>query len=216
MTGERPQKSFLNFIKFLKKEKNLRGLDLPFKSFRALDLGAGECKNAAFLAERGAKVFAVDISSRSLKKAEGLYKHLDIEFINSDMLTMLSTTQDDYFDLATDIMSSHLLSSKEREKLLKDLNRVLKNKAFLFVRTFLLDGDKNAKYLIKKYPGKENNTYILPNFGMQEKVFTIKEFKELYLRYFDIITLKRETHYSKFNSKSYKRNYIVAYLKNRK
>ncbi len=212
MTGTKPQSSFLRFVKFIKKDLGLRGKDLAFENLHILDLGAGEAKNSAYFAERGARVLAVDISPLALERAQSLYKHLDIEFANTDILSAVKNLKSDSIDIALDIMSSHFLSEKERLVYLSELNRILKPGAFVFVRTFLLDGDKNAKELIKKYPGKDKNSYILPELQAQEKVFTLREFKVLFSQYFKIIKLDTEEHYSRFQDRVYKRKYLTAIL----
>ncbi len=212
MTGTKPQSSFLKFVKFIKKEQGLRGKDLPFEDLYVLDIGAGEAKNSAYLAERGAKVLAVDISSVALEKAQSLYEHLDIEFANTDMLSAVKNLESNSIDIALDIMSSHFLNEQERYIYLAELNRILKPGAFVFVRTFLLEGDKNAKELIRKYPGTEKNSYILPELQAQEKVFTLEEFKALFAPQLRILKIDTEEHYSKFQSKSYKRKYLTAIL----
>ncbi len=212
MTGTKPQSSFLKFIKFTKKEWGLRGKNLAFEGLKAIDLGAGEAKNAAYLAERGAKVIAIDISSVALEKAKKLYANLDIDFINKDILTAIKKLDSCSIDLALDIMSSHFLSNKEREVYLSELKRVLKPGSFVFIRSFLLDGDKNVKELIKKYPGTEKGYYFLPELQVEEKVFTLQEFIDLFSQHFKIIKIDTEEHYSKFRNKNYKRKYITAIL----
>ena len=211
MSGEKPQKSVLHFAKFLKKELGLRGKDLPFEGLKVLDLGSGEGKNAAYFAERGAKVYAIEISSVAHKRAKENFDHLNIEFINDSFAKTLPF-QENFFDIVLDVTSSNSLSKEQREVYLKEVARSLKPGGFFFIRALLLDGDKNAKRLLKEHPGKESGTYVLPGVGLQEKVFSLQEFKALYSRYFKIIKIEKETHYSKFSKRSFKRNFIVAYM----
>jgi ubiquinone/menaquinone biosynthesis C-methylase UbiE len=175
MTGEKVQKSVLNFAKFLKKEFGLRGKDLPFKGLTVLDLGAGEGKVSAYFAERGAKVVAIEISSVAHRQAKYKYSHLDIEFINDNFAKKLPFDSQ-YFDIVLDVTSSNSLSKQQRELYLEEVQRLLKFGGFFFVRALCLDGDSNAKKLLNKHPGTEYGTYILPEIGLQERVFTLKEF----------------------------------------
>jgi len=214
MTGEKPAKSFLNFVKFLKKELGLRGKDLPFEGFKVLDLGSGEGKNAAHFASLGAEVHAIELSSVAHKNSKDRYGNLNIKFYNTSFAKPLKF-ENGYFDIVLDVTSSNSLTADEREVYLKEVKRVLKPSGFFFVRALLLDGDKNAKILLKNNPGTEKGTYILPELNLQEKVFSMKEFKELYSAFFKILKINKETHYSKFSGKSYKRNFLVAYMQKR-
>ncbi len=212
MSGKKPQKSVVNFAKFLKKDMDLRGKGLPFEGLEVLDLGSGEGKNAAYFAERGAKVYAIEISSVAHARAKENFEHLDIEFINSSFVKKLNF-EDGFFDIALDVTSSNSLSEREREVYLEEVARTLKPGGYFFVRALLLDGDKNAKRLLKEHRGSETGTYILPEVGLQEKVFSSKDFKELYSKYFKILKMEKETHYSKFSGRSFKRNFIVVYMR---
>ena len=57
-----------------------RGLDV-------LDLGCGEGKNAFFLANTGARVFAIDISERAIANARRLPSGDNVQFVVGDMKT---------------------------------------------------------------------------------------------------------------------------------
>jgi 2-polyprenyl-3-methyl-5-hydroxy-6-metoxy-1,4-benzoquinol methylase len=61
--------------------------DLP--AGRALDAGAGEGRNAVWLAERGWQVTAMDFSARGLDKARALADHRDvsIDTVQADLTT---------------------------------------------------------------------------------------------------------------------------------
>jgi len=212
MTGERPPSSLVNFIKWLKKKKDLRGKELALDGIYAVDIGSGEGKNAVYLAERGANVLAVDISPVAIDNAKRQSVNPNISFKASEMIDALEALNNESVDIVLDIMSSHFLSHDKRRVYLENLHRILKPGAYFFIRTMLLDGDKNAKELIKKYPGKEEGTYVLPNLGLQEKVFRLDEFKNLFSKYFKIVKIDHEEHYSKFNGRAYKRKYITAIL----
>ncbi len=212
MSGEKPQKSIVKFAKFLKKEMGLRGKELPFEGMKILDLGTGEGKNAAYFAERGAEVFALDISDVAIENAISKYGFFkNIHFLVADFGKKLNF-EDESFDIVLDVTSSNSLDSNARQVYIEEVNRVLKPEGYFFVRALLLDGDKNAKKLLKEHPGKEPGTYILPELGLQEKVFSMQEFKSMYSKYFKIVNIYTETHYSKFSNRVFKRNFLIAYL----
>ncbi len=212
MKGEKPPKSLLKFIKFLKKEEGLRGKELPFENFKILDLGSGEAKNAAHFAGLGAEIWALELSSVAHRNAIAKYSNLEsIHFLNESFAKKLDF-EDAFFDIALDVTSSNSLTSAERDLHLGEVSRVLKPGGFFFVRALLKDGDENAKKLLKLYPGSEEGSYILPGLNLQEKVFSKDEFKKLYSKYFDILKLEEETHHINFEGRIYKRRFLIAYL----
>ena len=206
---DKPQKFFLRFLKYLKKEEKI-----TLENFKILDLGAGTGRNSNYLAERGADVSGLEISQTAIKVARDRARELDVEvkyFQRS--IGEKYPFDDNCFDLAIDVTSSNSLNEKELEIYLSEVNRVLKPGGYLFMRALCKEGDKNAKQLLKMRPGPENNTYILPEANITERVFSREDFMKLYSSYFDIIKLIKETGYSRFNNRSYKRNFLIGYLR---
>ncbi len=116
---------------------------------RALDLAAGEGRNAVFLAEHGFDVDAVDISEVGLKKARRLARGLGIRIhtIRADL--------DDYpvekegYDLICDF---YFLD----RRLIPRIKRGLKKGGRIVFETYLIDhrdltvqGPKHARYYLK-------------------------------------------------------------------
>jgi hypothetical protein len=83
----------------------------------------------------------------------------------------------------------------------------------MFVRALCKDGDKNALTLLKTSPGKEHDTYILPDLALCERVFSRNDFVETYSKNFEILSLEKDVNYTSFGGRSYKRNFWLAYLK---
>ena len=212
MSGTRPQKSFLRFVKKLKKDlKQDENYDsvLPFKNLHVLDLGSGEGKNALYLAERSALVTGIEFSKTAIQNAS---RHKNITYINASFAEKLPF-DDKQFDIALDITSSNALTAREREHFLNELSRVLKDSGQLFLRTLCKDGDKNAKMLLKSNPYKnEKDMYIMPTTGLVERVFAEQDIRALYAPHFTITHLEKETHYTTIADTKFKRNFWVAYL----
>ena len=116
------------------------------------------------------------------------------------------------FDLVLDITSSNSLNNEARNNYIKEVDRVLKRDGYLFVRGLRKDGDKNAKNLLKLYPGPEHDTYIIKELNLTERVFSEKDFRQFYGQYFKIKKLLKKSGYAKFQGQNYKRNYWLAYL----
>lgn len=214
-----PQNDFKRFLKWLKKTQKVNTENLT-----ALDLGSGNGKNSIFLAERGAKVFGLEISDTAIKMAKDfaiqkgvLGKSVNeiefgqVIFIKADIGSP-SPFEKESFDLAIDFLSSNSLDDQGRQIYLSETKRVLKAKGFFFLRTLALDDDKHAQYLIQNFPGKEKNTYIMPKMNLVEKVFSKQELLETYEKDFEILKLENKTSLTKFQGKFYKRHYWVAYL----
>lgn len=218
MSGDKPQKSFLNFLRFLKKEKKIN-----VKNLKVLDLGSGNGKNSVYLATKSCQVFGLEFSRSAINLAKDLKKKSIEEIKISDgevSFFQKSIGQnfdflDENFDIILDITSSNSLSDKERETFLKESNRVLKKNGYFFARGLLKNGDKNTNFLLKNFPAEEPNTYTIPEFGLTEKVFEKKELEEVYGKYFNIEKFQKETHYTTYGNKKYKRNFWILYLTKR-
>lgn len=205
-----PQSDVLRFFKYLKKEAkiDLQGLYI-------LDLGCGAGRNSNYLAQLGNAVAGIDISKTAIALAESRARAMKISsqvsYIVGDMGADYPFP-DEYFDLILDITSSNSLNEKERSNYIKEVYRVLKKDGYLFVRGLRKDGDKNAKNLLKLNPGPERDTYVIKELDLVERVFSEKDFREFYGKYFEIKKLVVKSGYAKFQGQNYKRNYWLAYL----
>ena len=120
--------------------------------------------------------------------------------------------EDGSIGIALDVTSSNSLTEAEREVYLSETHRVLKTGGYFFVKALCKNGDDNAKYLLKNFPGEEKDTYIMPELGVIERVWTKEDFTTTYSKYFTILHLEKKTSYSRMNNRSYKRNFWIAYL----
>ncbi len=104
------------------------------------------------------------------------------------------------------------MNEKGREIYLEEVNRVLKNGGYFFVRALAKDGNKNVKNLLKQSPGQEYDTYVIKEIGLTERVFSRDDFVKMYSKYFKILHLEKKANYTTFNNRIYKRDYWIAYL----
>jgi SAM-dependent methyltransferase len=204
-----PQKDVLRMFKYLKKEEGV-----IFDSLRVLDLGCGTGRNSNHLASRGAIVSGLDISDTAidLAKKRAREEGLQVDYRRFD-IGRAYPYEENQFDLVIDITSSNSLDEAGRTIYLKEVARALKPEGFFLVRALCKDGDKNAKELIRKSPGKEHDTYNNKDMRLVERVFTEKDFKELYGAYFEIVSMNKRSGYARFRNQRYKRNYWLVVMK---
>jgi ubiquinone/menaquinone biosynthesis C-methylase UbiE len=208
--SDEPQASVKDFLRWLRKEH-----DVPLEGLHVLDLGCGNGKNSAYIAGLDAtnRVVGIDISETVLVHARKRTETSEqVEYIHQNIGEKLSFA-DASFDLALDVTSSNSLDEKERAIFLSETHRVLKPAGYFFVRALCKDADKNAQYLLKHNPGPEKDTYIMPDLGLVERVFSREDFIKTYSEPgFTVLHLEKETHYSKVADRLYKRHFWVAYF----
>lgn len=209
LTGKpEPQKDVTRFLKWLKKNQGIK-----LEGLKVLDLGSGTGRNTNFLQSLGNDCTGLEISDTALSMARSRAREekLDTQFIKHDIGTAYPFAGN-AFDLLLDVTSSNSLNDEERSIYLSESHRVLKTGGHFFVKALCREGDKNAQNLIKRSPGPDHDTYIMPEIGLTERVFSREDFNALYGRYFKVLKLERKTSYTQFNNRAYKRNFWIAYL----
>lgn len=204
----KPQADMVRFVRWLQKEKKVF-----LENLQILDIGSGTGRNSFYFAELGARVVGFEISETAIKIAKENLKGLsyDISYEKRSVGEKFPL-EDGSVDVVLDVTSSNSLNEKEREVYLNETNRVLKSGGYFFVKALCLDGDINAKYLLKNFGGKEKDTYIMPELGVTERVWSREDFIKTYEKYFKILHIEKKTSYSRMNDRSYRRNFWIAYL----
>lgn len=156
------------FTRWLGRQKN----ELPLeKNTEVLDLGCGNGRNLIFLAKNfGVKGTGYDISSAAVAEARRAARDLPLSFETRSIagaLDLPDATQ----DLVLDMMSSHFLNESERTTLRDEVFRVLRPGGWLYMKTFLRDGDLHTARLLKSAPTKEAGTYVHPVIGVPEHAY---------------------------------------------
>lgn len=204
----KPQADVVRFVQYLKREDSLE-----IENLHVLDLGSGTGRNSFYFAELGAQVTGLEISKTAIElaKANMSKSPFDIQYVKQSIGEKFPL-DDNSFDIILDVTSSNSLNEAEREVYLLESNRVLKPSGYFFVKALCKDGDDNAKYLIKNFPGKEKDTYIMPELGVTERVWMKEDIIESYCKLFNVVKLDKKTSYSRMNNRVYKRNFWIAYL----
>ncbi len=209
--GKEPLTDVKDFVRWLRRKEKI-----DMSDFVVLDLGCGNGKNLKYIVENyAASGIGYDISQTAISVARELADGASLEY-HVRSIAESFPLEDSSIDLVLDVTSSNSLVNNERAKFLSEISRVLKPTSFLFTRALCKDGDTNAKNLIKQFPGSEPDTYILGETGITERVFSKEDFENTYCEYFEIVHLEKTSGYQKWGNQSYKRNYWVAYLKNKK
>lgn len=205
--SEKPHNDVRKFWKFLKKEPGVSCANL-----RVLDLGSGTGKHAFYFAKLGATVVGMEISEAALKIAEerNRLEKLSVTFVQAD-IGKKYPFDDSSFDVILDILSSNSLDDAGREIYLRETHRVLKIGGWFMIKILCKDGDKNAQALLASNPGKEKDTYTISEMHLTERVFSREDFEKTYGKFFTIRKLEKNSSYTLFNNKRYKRNFWIAY-----
>lgn len=215
----KPQSDVVRFVKWLTRasHKATQGEErekLDIENSTVLDLGSGTGRNSFYFAELGARVTGLEISKTAIDIANKNAKEsgLSIEYIKQSIGEKFPV-EDSSIDIALDITSSNSLDESERDIFLNETSRVLKDGGYFFTKALCKDGDENAKFLLKNNPGKEKDTYIMPDTEITERVWSREDFTETYGKYFEILNIEKKTSYSRMNNRVYKRNFWLVYMK---
>lgn len=149
--------------------------DLLHTEQSAIDAGCGNGRNLIFLNQSfEMKGVGVDISSAAIAQAKAASKNMPIEYHVGTAANPL-LAEDESQALALDMMTSHFLNQDGRFALREEIFRVLQPGGYLFMKTFLKDGDLHTERLLKDHPGPEPGSYIHPVMGVPEFVYTEEE-----------------------------------------
>ena len=177
------------------------------------DFGCGNGRNLLYLTgSYGMHGYGCDSSGAAIREAkmlaqkEGVNLHYEVR----SMAGAHSQINDNSQMLVLDMMSSHFLSNKDRTLLRDEIYRVLKPGGYLFMKTFLKDGDIHTARLLEERPGAEKGSYIHPVIGVPEFVYTEEELVDFLSEKF-IIHKTYASHKHKSKGKARKRRTISVY-----
>jgi 2-polyprenyl-3-methyl-5-hydroxy-6-metoxy-1,4-benzoquinol methylase len=116
---------------------------------RALDIAAGEGKNAVFLAQQGFEVDAVDISQKGLKKAQKLAREKGVKISTSLIDLDQYPIGKEQYDLIADFYFLKRRLVSRIKKGLKRGGKVIFETYLIEHRTLGTGGPKQTKYFLK-------------------------------------------------------------------
>ncbi len=177
----------------------------------AIDMGCGNGRNLLYLAkEYGMHGVGYDSSSAAIKEAKTISEGTNLRYEVRTMAGAI-TEPDNSQTFALDMMSSHFLKKEDRAMLRDEVHRVLKPGGWLFMKTFLKDGDIHTKRLIAEKPGTEDGSYIHPVIGVQEFAYGEQELIEFLEEKF-IVHKAYPSHKHVSKGKALKRRTISIYV----
>lgn len=97
---------------------------------KVLDLSIGDGSNSEYFIERGFDVYGTDISDLAIKTMKNKYP--DHTWIVHDTLDKFPF-QDNFFNLVFARLALHYFKKEEIEKILFDINRILKDSGYLYI-----------------------------------------------------------------------------------
>ena len=147
---------------------------------RVLDLGCGTGRHLLFFSKKGFDVYGLDGSPKGLEIAKNW---LDEEKLSAKLthqrIDLKFPYENDFFDVIISIQVIHHNLMKEILFSVKEIERVLKPKGFIFITVPFLQVFPVKKWKLKKV---EKRTYIPqsgPEKGLPHHFFTIAELKRV-------------------------------------
>ncbi|MEK7179029.1 MAG: class I SAM-dependent methyltransferase [Patescibacteria group bacterium] len=205
--SERPSEDLVAFTRWLVREYGQRFLNTTSS---VLDLGCGNGRNLVYLArEFGMRGTGYDTSAEAIGAAQKISGGVSLTYEVRSIAEPLPLP-DAGKTLVLDMMASHYLPHTAREALRTETARVLKPGGWLFLKTFLREEDIHAARLLREHPGKEAGSYVHPEIGLEEHVFTEEELLEELAPYFTVHKVKKSHRHMK-DGRAWKRRSISVY-----
>lgn len=207
--SDEPAEDLLKFTRYVERHYGRKFLNV---TAHALDLGCGNGRNLVYLAKTyGMRGVGYDSSAEAINAAKRAADGLPLEFEARDIREPIPLP-DESVTLALDMMFSHVLKRTERFALRAEILRVLRPGGWLFFKTFLRDGDKNAEELLKKFPGPEEGMYLHPAIGVAEHVWREEDIYTFFEPNFTIHKLERSYKHIDRYGRAWKRRTASVYL----
>jgi SAM-dependent methyltransferase len=207
--SDEASEDLMKFTRFLMRESGKKDLNVTTK---VLDLGCGNGRNLIYLSQEfGVHGIGYDTSDVAIRAAKVSAKDLPLSFEVRSIAEPIPLP-DSSVRIALDMMTSHFLLRAERETLRAEILRVLKPGGWLFFKSFLLEDDANAKRMLRESPGPEEGTYIHPEIGVPEYVWTEEALVDFFEPHFTIHKIEKSHKHRHADGSAWKRRTISAYL----
>jgi SAM-dependent methyltransferase len=208
--SKEPGEDFLKGVRYIERQTGRQYLN---PASLALDLGCGNGRHLIYLAQNyGMRGIGYDISDEAIAQAREASGDLPLEYTVRSIAGDFENIKDGSVSIALDLMTSHFLKKVDREYLLAEILRVLKPGGWLIFKSFLAEGDLHVKRLLRDNPADEENSYIHPEFGVYEYVWTEDSLREFFEPHFEIAKIEKSHRHLDRQGRAAKRRTITAYL----
>ncbi len=202
-----PSEDLEKFTRWLTRQT---GNELLNPTNSAIDVGCGNGRNLVFLArEFGMSGIGYDISNAAIKQAVQVSTEYNIQYESRSIAGPLKVPAESQ-TLVLDMMTSHFLNEAERTMLRAEAFAALKPGGYLFMKTFLRDGDMHTTRLLREFGTDEEGTYMHPVMGMAEHAYYEAELLEFLGEQFEVRKLYR-SHKHVSHGRARKRRTISVY-----
>jgi len=209
MLSDEPAEDLEKFCRYLERNFGKKYLNV---TTRVMDVGCGNGRNLIYLVQNyGMRGVGYDISDEGVKLARRASDGLPIIYTARTIEGVLDMP-DSSVDIVLDMMTSHFLKEKAREGLRSEILRVLKPGGWLFFKSFLAEEDMHVKRLLKENPADEKNSYIHPELGLYEHVWTSETLHDFFSEEFSIEKIEKSFKHIR-DGKPWKRRTVSAYIR---
>lgn len=179
-----------------------------------LDLGTGNGRNLVWLSQAyGCRGTGYDLSTEAIAQATRAAEGLPLSFeARSIAVPPLFPFANESFDVVLDMMTSHFLAEAERAALRDEIARLIRPGGYLFFKTFLAEEDQHVARLLREHPANEKGSYIHPEIGVMEHVYSEKELKEFFEPLFEIRKIDKSHKHIDRAGNAWKRRTVSVYL----
>lgn len=172
---------------------------------RLLDIGCGNGRNAAVLAQKGFEVYGFDGIPEAILEAKDSVRHEE-RFIVYDATQAPWPYQDAYFDYAID---SNTFSSIVSNPLLyvQELARVIKPGGYFFIYTYTLH-DAYYQQFMQVEEAQAPVAITCLDDGVRRLLYDEPSIEAVFEQHFTLIQSNTTIRYSKMFDTYYKRNFV--------
>lgn len=207
--GAEPTQSVKYFFRWVRKNK-VSPLD---ESSVLVDVGCGTGRHALYAADTfGMRTYGIDTSRTAIEyaKREAKAREVSANFVVGDV-TQILPYENDFADVVLDATCSPSVRPLAIDIFWNEVSRIAKRGALLYSRQLILDGDDNAKFLLKE-SGKVDE-YLHPTLGHFERVEPFETITKRFSLFGEILFSEKEWGYQTVAGKKYKRRYGVWYVR---